>query len=362
MDARTFLIATDFLGAGNLGDDLMVAGFVEGLRRLGLAERVKVRALCSYDRESQRKRFPEIEWLDGKDAELRRREIAEAGAILGVGGTPFQVTSGEWLLEVLEQVVALKGESPFLLVNIGSESEVRRARDRVVALMRRMERISTRDGDTLALLEEFRGSEARPELIAGADLANISLPGLCASHPALEQRPHELGVILGCDTLGRADVKAVVDWVVSDKRPVAWITCEVRDIPEGEYRVYRRNRWRFAHALNWPWRPSVTLLRPDYHAGSMADLLRPFAQCRTVLSSRYHGILSAAWSGCRVAGIARSSKVKWLCEQLGVPATEPPLDVAGMGRLQREARVVDRAILEKLGALALRGMEGLGEW
>ncbi len=94
-----------------------------------------------------------------------------------------------------------------------------------------------------------------------------------------------MAVILGCDTLGRRDVKAVLDWIVSDKRPVAWITCEGRDIPGGEYRVYLRNRYRFAHALNRFWRPKVTLLRPDYHSGSMADLVQPFAQCRTVLSS-----------------------------------------------------------------------------
>ncbi len=38
---RKFLIATDFLGAGNIGDDLMVAGFSRALKKLGLDSRLE---------------------------------------------------------------------------------------------------------------------------------------------------------------------------------------------------------------------------------------------------------------------------------------------------------------------------------
>ena len=63
MSETEFLIGLDFLGAGNLGDDLMVSGFLEGIAQLGLRDKMRcLRALCSYDRSSQRHRFPQIDW------------------------------------------------------------------------------------------------------------------------------------------------------------------------------------------------------------------------------------------------------------------------------------------------------------
>jgi hypothetical protein len=49
---------------------------------------------------------------------------------------------------------------------------------------------------------------------------------------------------------------------------------------------------------------------------------------------------------------------------LDVPAVGPPLEVAAMGRLKEEARVVDRGVLERFSAMALQGIEALrlGEW
>jgi polysaccharide pyruvyl transferase WcaK-like protein len=361
MNSTEFLIGLDFLGAGNLGDDLMVAGFLTGIRSLGLNGRMRnLKALCSWDRSSQKRRFPEIEWVDGGDSSIRAASLGHADVLLGVGGTPFQMTVGDWLLRNIEEVIAKKRpNAPFVLVNVGGETEAGREVGRFKSAMENLASISTRDAHTFDLLTHWRAGQAEPAIVSGADLANIALPDLCHDHPKRSDRPHELAVILGADTLNSRDIEVVIRWIIANNRPVAWITCEVRDMPGGEYRIYRRNRHRFAWFLTKKWRPKVHLLRPEYSTCTTKELVDPFAQCQTVLSSRYHGILAAAWSGCRVGGIARSSKVKWLCSQLGVPTIEPPLTHNAMARLREEACTVDQEVLSALHSLALKSLKSL---
>lgn len=359
MNAPEFLIGLDFFGAGNIGDDLMLAGFLKGIKDLGLSEKFRnFRALCSLDRSSQNIRFPEIDWLNGKEPETRRTALKHADVLLGIGGTPFQISIGPWLLENIEEVIATKKESaPFIFVNAGSESETSRAKARFESVMEKISSISARDRDALTLFGEWRNGGANPELVIGADLANISLPGLTENHPPLSSRPSELGVILGSDTLSKPDVRTVIDWIAEGKRPVSWITCEVRNMPGCEYRVYLKNWFRLGGTLvSRP--PRIRLCRPRYHTCTLGDLVEPFSFCRTILSSRYHGILTAAWSGCRVAGIARSSKVKWLCRQLEIPAVEPPITHEALTEAEKNAAVVKRPTLEKFREHAMEGIAG----
>src|ERR1700733_6488986 len=99
MTSPEFLIGLDFFGAGNLGDDLMLAGFLKGIKDLGLSSKMRrLRALCSLDRVSQRIRFPEIDWVDGKAKGAREDAFKSADAVLGIGGTPFQISIGRWFL------------------------------------------------------------------------------------------------------------------------------------------------------------------------------------------------------------------------------------------------------------------------
>jgi len=359
MTTPEFLIGLDFFGAGNIGDDLMLAGFMTGIKDLGLSAKMRrLRALCSLDRASQRLRFPEIEWVDAGRPEARERALKGADALLGIGGTPFQMSIGPWLLNNIEEVIVRKKEqAPFVFVNAGSESEANRAKSKFESVLRKITSISARDGDTFALLDEWRNRETKPELMRGADLANISLPALTKDHPPLDSRPHDLGVILGSDTLGKPDVRTVIDWIAMGKQPIAWITCEVRNMPGCEYRIYLKNWFRLGGGLfHKP--PHVRLYRPRYRSCSLAELVAPFARCKKILSSRYHGVLAAAWSGCRVAGIARSSKVKWLCRQLEIPVIEPPLTRDALVQAENAAETVKRPLLEKFRELAMEGIDG----
>lgn len=359
MTTPEYLIGLDFFGAGNIGDDLMLAGFLKGIKDLGLSSKMRrLRALCSLDRVSQSIRFPEIDWVDGKAKGARESAFNSADTVLGIGGTPFQISIGPWLLKNIEEVIIRKKEqAPFIFVNVGGESEANRAKPQFESVLQKITSISARDNDTFGLLDEWRNGRQNPQLLAGADLANISLPGLSENHPPLASRPNELGVILGCDTLSKPDVRTVIDWIVEEKRPVSWITCEVRNMARCEYRVYLKNWFRLGGSfVRRP--PRIRLYRPRYHTCGLADLVEPFSFCKRILSSRYHGILSAAWSGCRVAGIARSSKITWLCQQLEIPMVQPPITREALSEAERNAEVVKRSTLERFRELAIQGIDG----
>src|SRR5207253_2167970 len=98
------------------------------------------------------------------------------------------------------------------------------------------------------------------------------------------------------------------------------------------------------------------LLVPDYQHGSLADLVTPIQHCRVVLSARYHGLLAASWAGCRVGGIARSSKIRSLSQDLGIPYIDRPVTLTNLRKLKNDAMPVPR---ERLLALEQRAIDGV---
>src|SRR5271157_1377573 len=94
-----------FWGAGNIGDDLMLRGFLTGLERFGVQYEGRLSSLCAHDIVSQRLRFPGIRWLDSKSSGQWRAELAKAAMLIGTGDTPFQVTSGNGSLNHLSDVL-----------------------------------------------------------------------------------------------------------------------------------------------------------------------------------------------------------------------------------------------------------------
>ena len=61
---------------------------------------------------------------------------------------------------------------------------------------------------------------------------------------------------------------------------------------------------------------------PDYDAANAHEMIEHFEDYSIVISSRYHALLTAAWAGARVAALARSSKLRFLAEELDVPLVE----------------------------------------
>jgi polysaccharide pyruvyl transferase WcaK-like protein len=347
----SLLVGLDFYGAGNIGDDLMVAGFVQALSILNPASTTKVYCNTYWDVESQRIRFPEISWRHTAGVPKEKVSLlSDVECWAGVGDTPFQLTSGDWCLkDMLSQLETIQKFKSRVMVSVGAETEIQpRAKDfaRVASVF---ERISTRDEHSSQILIDMVGVPSSL-VFTGSDLANISLPNILDERRI--EKKFALGLIVAGDTLSNKDISEVGRFIASQKEPVGFIAGETRMVPYAERGV-------FAKLTRLPWsrvRGKASLEVPLYSQCSLYDLIHPICACETVISTRYHGLLAAAWAGCKVAAISRSSKVAALADILGIPYHNLPVTGEKLESLQNEASKVSPDILNDLRDKALSGV------
>jgi len=349
------VIAFDFWGAGNFGDDLMMDGFLRALKYYGFDYEERLVSFTSSGLASQRIRFPHVKWV-GTDEGMQDTFLASSKVILGVGDTPFQYTCGDWFLRRLEQIVeTIADDAQLVFINVGAEEEALEAGDGFGAVLGRVNRCSTRDAMSLSVLKRL-GRRADDRLCQGGDLAGISLQAMSAN--IRRDRRFRLGVILGHDTFSERDLDAAKIFLEGLPGPIAFITGDSRDGSGFEYQLFRSwtKRW-FS-----PLRKKLILMRPHYDSCALKDLIQPIAECDVILSSRFHGILAAAWMGCRVAAIGRSSKVVALAHQFGIPCVHLPLNISSIKVAVENATVVDCELLEAHRKMALQGVLACKFW
>jgi hypothetical protein len=325
----------------------MLDGFLR--RLLSSGTQATIIAVTPYDIESQRRRFPEIQWFS--DGEGRREEQLRAADVwLGLGSTPFQIESGPWMLDHLDRERELCGrlKKPmlFLGVGCGSPDAVRDPRGRRV--VEAAERIWVRDERSA----EAIGSVAAPGVVEqGADLAHIVLRATARPQP----EPALLGLMLGLHAAGIVDILAVEESIA--RRPpgtTRWLVQEARSFPCTE-------RWNFAGLSEWA-QGRVCCMPFDYAHDTIQQFLANFGAPETVVSSRYHGALIAAWHGCRLGVIARSDKFHGVVADLEVPSL-PGIHAADqLEALARDAVPVDRRRLEALRERAVAMCDAFFAW
>ena len=338
----------DFFGAGNFGDDLMLEGFLGALVRSGM--RPEIVGCTPHDIASQRRRFPAIEWLSAADGQQREERLREADMWLGLGGTPFQLECGPWSLDHLDRERELCGRlgKPMLFLGVGCESPdaVRDPRGRRV--IQAAQRIWTRDARSADVI----GSIAVAGIVAeGADLAHIALG--VAARPAPE--PAVLGLLLGLERPGIVDTTAV-EQEIARRSParIRWLVQETRSFPCTE-------RWNLA-GLSERAQGSVQLMPMEYATDTIDVFLANFGAPETVVSSRYHGALIAAWHGCRLGVIARTEKLHGIITDLDVPYVHRVNQPGELEALTREAVPVEHASLEVLRERANDMCDAFVEW
>ena len=342
----------DFYGDGNIGDDLMIAGF---LRALEIVSKDPLPALSGFSRgalESQQRRFPQIHWSNARGAgRLNGAGPEHVDCWAGVGGTPLQLTSGDWFLRYLQQRTdEITSFRQRLLIGIGAEQEIRPRAAEFAQLLANFDRIATRDVQSAELVSSLPGIGA-DRVYAGSDLAHVALSELFPQRDT-SPRPYALGLMVTGETLNGADVEELRVFLSRRKDRVALLANEIRTLPHFELGIYSR----LGH---FPWsgarRRSIQLI-PPYRQGNLDELVRPIAQCETVISSRYHGILTAAWAGCRVAALGRSSKIVALADELGIPCRPFPLRKEDLTALEQEAVAIPEAQLFEMRERALQGV------
>ncbi|MBU7583982.1 MAG: polysaccharide pyruvyl transferase family protein [Nostoc sp. TH1S01] len=344
-------MAFDFYGSGNIGDDLMVAGFQEALSTLNPEYSPKVFARTKHNLNCQKLRFPNISWINNsKSFDTSADHYNEMECWAGVGDTPFQLTSGDWFLNfLLSETKQFSHFKHKVLVSVGAETEIQPKLKEFSQVAKLFDRISVRDEHTYAILVDKLKVPSQ-KVFLGADLANISLPMVLAD--CNQAKEFNLGLIVASETLSKKDIQEVGIFIAAQSEPVAFLAGETRNLKNSESYIFSRlTRFPCSRA-----RGNIVLKFPDYNRGSLYDLVQPLCACKTVISSRYHCLLSAAWAGCKVAAIGRSSKVIELAKELNIPYCTFPITSEKLENLFKEATIVSNKLLLSKRDKALAGV------
>lgn len=322
-------IGFDFWGAGNLGDDLMLAGFLEFIRKQRVDCRVS--ALCAHDIEAMRLRFPSIEWFRS-DPASRQAALHGADAWLGLGGGVFQVEVGPWILDqMLEAVRSAKARGiPAHLVGVGVNNAAAIHAQQSGEIHRLVDRIWLRDAECLRLALEGRFSTEKALL--GADTAHL----YCAAVGLRARRP-EAALVIHADeaAVAQADLGPLAE---QGGPPWRWVCQEYRELQDAEARIYGL----FPEEV----RRRMPLVRPDYARGTVEELHDAVASWDAVLSCRFHTCVAAAWSGARLAVFERNQKLEAVRADLDAERCLRIDDASEWRRSLRDARPVAEARLQ----------------
>ena len=300
------LLISGYYGAGNLGDEALLAGLLQALEAAGIAPQV---ASLDPDATTRAHGVAAVHRYRGLPRALWRADAVVSGG----GGLLQDVTSTRSLAyylgvvraaRALRKPVAVFGQSLGPLSPAGA-ARVRRALEGVP--------LGLRDGPSLALAERL-GLPARAVADTALLLAPPARPGTTAGALVLVPRAGypTIGSVLA--ELGRRHLADGGSVAIALVHPA-------HDAPEAD---------RLGAAL-----PSAVRVA----AASVTELIAALAGARAVVSGRLHGLVLGAVAGAPVAGLAYDPKVAGFAAAIGAPLHDAPAD--------GDARAV-RAAVERL--------------
>jgi ADP-heptose:LPS heptosyltransferase/polysaccharide pyruvyl transferase WcaK-like protein len=293
-------IGVNFFGAGNIGDDLMLAGFLSALGER--IDHIELTCCTAHDIESQIRRFPQIGWL-ADCPESRMRALDSATAWLALGGTPFQLRSGPWMKEHLfDQLEMVKRKKiPVFFLGVGVEEPTTLVDPILRQIARSADVTWTRDHDSAVALRPFTLGSVRE----GSDLSHAYLSQLELRRPT-----NGLALLLASEEPGfERKVESALQSL--EQRNIAWLVQDVRKFPGSELDVFAA----LPHALQ----QKLSVVIPNYSTATMQELATSWPSSRVVASSRYHCLCLTAWSGARAVAVERSGKISAIARDLGIP-------------------------------------------
>lgn len=338
---RIFL-GFDFYGAGNIGDDLMIKGFLKAL-----SVKSDPRMICSIPEGriwSQKRRFNQIDWLFLNEKE-RRDAIENCDYWLGIGGTPFQTLSGRWLLNKIYKDLQWAHEKKKLMIGVGCEEEVIQEKFIARKITTHIDHIWTRDEKSRSILIDHLGADSR-SVFTGGDLAHIALQEIFADSRSHSESPRDLlGIVYYSENYEPENLRVLKKFLtrVSEERKIMFIANDIRQTKGFEYSIYKKLWGR----INIVFRRSPEVVIPDYGSLEIRNMVKHYLRCETVIASRYHAILIAAWAGCRVVALDRSSKIRYLAEELNIPLVEAPFTLDKLSEACSRAETISKTLLEE---------------
>lgn len=306
-----------FYGAGNLGDDFMLAGFLAAMRALS----PDAQFTCSvpFPLEPLQQRFPAITWLPYEPG-LRARAIAECDVWLGLGGSPFQSEQSRWFIDHLidDAAICARERKPMFFLGIGVQTTSELALPEVQRLCANAAGIWTRDP---ASADRLNALPSAPRIEAAADLAHIFFQ----ESPPPHARPGRVTLVANFDygtwPGQSACLRALEQHPARDR---VWLAQEARELPGAERALFaalsraEQSRWR--------------LVSPDRAGAPLGDVLTQWPSGDWHVTARYHAALAGAWAGSRVVVLATNEKLRAAAKELRAPTISPNADEAAVGR------------------------------
>ena len=297
-----------FYGAGNLGDDFMLAGFLTAMRTL--APGSTFTGSVPFPREPLQARFPEVAWLPYETA-ARADAIAACDAWLGLGGSPFQHDQSRWFVDHLadEARACARHRTPMYYLGVGVQSAAELDDAAVRELCRQAAAIWTRDQ---ASTERLRQLALPARIESAADLAHV----LFQHTPPPAAAAGRIALVANFDYRSWPGQDACLRALTRLRaREHVWLAQESRELPGAERALHaslpaaERARW--------------TLHVPDEPGTPLAHALARWPGSEWLVTARYHAALAAAWAGSRTVIIATNEKLRGAAAELGLPSITP---------------------------------------
>ncbi|HMS32633.1 MAG TPA: polysaccharide pyruvyl transferase family protein [Ignavibacteria bacterium] len=333
-------LSFDFYGAGNIGDDLMMDGFLKGLKYNDYE------FYCSIPREPehQRVRFPSVNFVEFKE---REKTAASCGIWVGVGDTPVQIKSGKWFLQKLTADIELlrKGSKKYFMIGIGAEKEAVSEKEHYIKALERVDHFWTRDISTTDIIVNDFEIPAQ-KVTSSSDLANISLSKIFSSGNKVNKFKYDIGICYYDENAEEANLSALKQFLKKSglMRKKLLFSNAVNKKGIYEFELYKKIFPMIDRLLY-----NVELYQPDYFSsGSINELLKHYTECETIMTSRYHSALTAAWAGSKVVILERSSKVSSLANELGIKEVKKPFTPDKLMEAYNNAVVTDPIILQEM--------------
>ncbi len=345
----------DFYGAGNIGDDLMLDGFINHFQS------GSGKIFCTIPRDSscQNFRFPAVDFIE----KSKRYIVANSCPVwIGVGDTPVQTKSGDWFLMKLERDVENLSmtDSKWFMLGVGAEEEAVSRKERYSKVLSHAHRVWTRDEHSRDVLVNSFGMEPS-KVSASADLANVSLFTMFGNAGNSEIRKFSLGLCYydeKSDDESIENIRKFFRNISAQKKRSVFFANDVNDKGMFERELYGKIISPGMRIF-----PGKTrFFAPDYFSNTpLKELVGHYSDYETVMTSRYHALLTAAWAGCRVISLERSSKVTALSKVLGITEVKKPYGPDELTDAFESAKQVDRKILNSMYRKALESINELEE-
>ena len=332
-----------YMGAGNVGDDLMIAGFIAALQKN--IYKIRLTACTPHAIEPQKLRFPEIEWFPYETAE-RSRLIASADVWLGLGDTPFQSDCGNWMIKHLQEelIMCRQYKLPMYFLDCGFNNENALKNKIIQEVINYTSHIWTRDNLTYRQLVKLAGIN---KVTAGADLAHVWLEQW---QPEKKEKK-SIGWVMNFENKNQFNPVILSQAVtkLEDKHHY-WLVQEVRKLNGSEKNLLDRLRKKVAENLR--------ICIPEYaSAGRMEELLSAWIIPEIIVSSRYHATLIGAWAGCKILPVVRNDKLRGVVEDLDCVYIDSITDDKNIIHQLKQCDKIARNKLKTLSKVAKKSID-----